>query len=116
MRSNNSHHYSYVGRVVLLCVLLIIFFAISGCQSVKYVDRVVYVDRPVAIPCVTSVPIPPKWETTKLTKSDGIDHVSRAYMIEISQRKSHEASLEAIVNTCAGLGRPDSGSGGASLN
>lgn len=103
MRSNDKHHYNYTGRIIVLGILLIILFALPGCSNAEYIDRVVYVDRPVAIPCVTSIPITPVFETKSLTNNSDIDAVSKAYMIEIKQRKSYEATLEAIANNCAEL-------------
>lgn len=101
MRSNRE--YSFAARFIFLFLLLIIVLAVTACNQVRVVEKPVYVEKPVAISCVNSIPAQPFWETDKVQTNDSLDSVSKAYMIELLQRDAYEAELEAIVNTCAGI-------------
>lgn len=95
--------YSYKARILFLLLLSLVLLIVVGCSQVKYVDKPVYVSKPVIVPCVKSIPEKPFWETEKLKREDSIDAVSKAYMIELLQRQTYEVELEAIAKTCASV-------------
>jgi hypothetical protein len=104
-----GRQYSYAGRVILIALLAVILISIQGCTTAEYVDRVVYVDKPVAVPCVRKdqVPAIPKFATRSLSGGSTIDAVSKSYMIELTQRDAYEHELYAIVSICALLDEPE---------
>lgn len=101
------------------CVLISLMAGLIGCATkVEYVDRPIYVDRVVPVPCVDTMPEQPTFAVTLLKRSDNADTVTKAYMVERRQRMSYEARLEAVLLACmarSGLG-PESAPGKADGN
>jgi hypothetical protein len=73
--------------------------ALAGCESVPVIEYV-EVEVPVTINCVDEWPNVPEWATANITKQSTLSEAADAYMIELEQRKSYEADLEAVILGC----------------
>ena len=95
------------GQIVsalVACLLLL-----SACATrEKIVDRYVYVDRPVPVPCDVTIPSAPKFAVDMVKKGDSLAYISDAYMIDRRQRIGYEKQLESALTAC--LARSDKGS------
>lgn len=81
--------------------LATIALGLIGCANqVEYIEKPVYVDRPIPVPCVSAMPAKPTFAVTQVKRSSNADTVTRAYMVERRQRIAYEGILEAALSAC----------------
>lgn len=72
-----------------------------GCDTTpQVIEKPVYVDVPVVVSCVRSVPEEPVYDTARLKADDDLDTVGTAYMVEQEQRKIYTRQLQSVLAGC----------------
>lgn len=75
---------------------------LTGCPMLE--RKVVYqpyeVKVAVEVPCASTLPAEPKWETKNLTKADSGDNKVKALLAERKQHEGYEEKLKAATDGC----------------
>lgn len=88
-------------RIVPVSGLIASLLFTHGCATApQIVEKPVYVNVPVTVPCVGSIPKEPFYETKTIRTDDDLDAAATAYLIEIEQRKIHIAELRGLMAGC----------------
>lgn len=88
-------------RILWVLILLSVVLFTQGCDTnPRIVETPVYVDVPVVVACVDSIPKEPVYETTRLKATDDLPFVADAYMVETAQKDIHITQLRALLAGC----------------
>lgn len=84
-------------------ILILALLAVAGCattQPPEPTERIIYVDKPVAINCINAAPARPLYRTENLpTNATDIDYAD-ALRIDWVASRAYEFEMEKAVNAC----------------
>lgn len=84
-------------------MMLGLIFALAGCAGQPAAEpepRIVRVEVPVAVPCLTKDVAVPPWAAAGLRKSDSLEVKARALLAERRQRIGYERELLVANEVC----------------
>jgi hypothetical protein len=79
---------------------------LAACAPAAPVFEPVEVRIPVAAPCPVTALERPDFALRHVTPDHDLAHKTRAFLIELNQRRAYEAELEAQIDACRSLSSP----------
>lgn len=87
----------------VLAVSMLVLFTLCACSSrptQPYVPVTQIVRVPVVVPCISELPVKPKFAVSEITEAYDLAAITDAYMVERHQRIIYEAQLLAASAGC----------------